>query len=448
MTLVSEVAPMESGEDPKANESVTDPYAFPLPIVPVEGNPKVINPPRQRVDRAVYMGEVPEVDVWMQTASDNFDQGLPIEPEEEAEKFYRRGPDLSLFKNRYRFYKDAIKAPDGQLLSWEEHKEILLGAKDDPKKMEQAVNMSVGLVKMVVDRVIKKFGTNEIFDEDDLFQSGMEGLLHGLRRIEGRDDSKPASYLVPCIEGSLRTFIRTHKHVFTLPQHVADMVARYRRAQAELEKKIPRFHSLTLEEQEQQITKKAGLSDKEARAVLVTINAKKEPFSEEKIDPEPYEQTDPNRRIELEQLRHDISEILPGLSIREDLVLRLRFGILGESRFSDKNIIEEFIQESKVAAESMMERGSFESLYNFDLAQDDFDSYNPAEQLFLALIGKIPESWVEYIQNGSDDFSATTFENVGAILGVTRERIRQIEIKALRLLKRPSRSRITRAHLD
>jgi hypothetical protein len=87
-------------------------------------------------------------------------------------------------------------------------------------------------------------------------------------------------------------------------------------------------------------------------------------------------------------------------------------------------------------------------LYNFDLAQDDFDSYNPAEQLFLALIGKIPESWVEYIQNGSDDFSATTFENVGAILGVTRERIRQIEIKALRLLKRPSRSRITRAHLD
>ena len=41
-----------------------------------------------------------------------------------------------------------------------------------------------------------------------------------------------------------------------------------------------------------------------------------------------------------------------------------------------------------------------------------------------------------------------TLESVGQQFSVTRERIRQIEAKALRKLKRPSRSRILRSFLD
>jgi len=41
-----------------------------------------------------------------------------------------------------------------------------------------------------------------------------------------------------------------------------------------------------------------------------------------------------------------------------------------------------------------------------------------------------------------------TLEEVGQQFSVTRERIRQIEAKALRKLKHPSRSRIMRAFLD
>ena len=47
-----------------------------------------------------------------------------------------------------------------------------------------------------------------------------------------------------------------------------------------------------------------------------------------------------------------------------------------------------------------------------------------------------------------DERTAITLEEVGQQFSVTRERIRQIEAKALRKLKHPSRSRKLRSFLD
>jgi RNA polymerase primary sigma factor len=47
-----------------------------------------------------------------------------------------------------------------------------------------------------------------------------------------------------------------------------------------------------------------------------------------------------------------------------------------------------------------------------------------------------------------DEASEHTLEEVGSEFAVTRERIRQIEAKALRKLKHPSRSRKLRSFLD
>ena len=49
---------------------------------------------------------------------------------------------------------------------------------------------------------------------------------------------------------------------------------------------------------------------------------------------------------------------------------------------------------------------------------------------------------------GFEDGNQRTLEEVGQVFAVTRERIRQIEAKALRKLRHPSRSHLVRAFLE
>ena len=58
------------------------------------------------------------------------------------------------------------------------------------------------------------------------------------------------------------------------------------------------------------------------------------------------------------------------------------------------------------------------------------------------------EQKVLRLRFGLDDGKARTLEEVGKEFKVTRERIRQIEAKALRKLRHPSRSRKLKDYLD
>lgn len=58
------------------------------------------------------------------------------------------------------------------------------------------------------------------------------------------------------------------------------------------------------------------------------------------------------------------------------------------------------------------------------------------------------EQRVLSLRFGLDDNKTRTLEEVGNELNVTRERIRQIEAKALRKLRHPSRSRKLKDYLD
>ena len=58
------------------------------------------------------------------------------------------------------------------------------------------------------------------------------------------------------------------------------------------------------------------------------------------------------------------------------------------------------------------------------------------------------EQRVLQLRFGLEDGRARTLEEVGKEFGVTRERIRQIEAKALRKLRHPSRSRKLKDYLE
>jgi RNA polymerase primary sigma factor len=58
------------------------------------------------------------------------------------------------------------------------------------------------------------------------------------------------------------------------------------------------------------------------------------------------------------------------------------------------------------------------------------------------------EARVLQLRFGLEDGRARTLEEVGRVFGVTRERIRQIEFKAIRKLRHPSRSKKLRDFLD
>jgi len=89
---------------------------------------------------------------------------------------------------------------------------------------------------------------------------------------------------------------------------------------------------------------------------------------------------------------------------------------------------------------------------------EDCDSPAPAEAVSYTLLREqlnevlhtlTPrEEQVLKLRFGLDDGRTRTLEEVGKVFNITRERIRQIEAKALRKLRHPSRSKRLKDYLD
>jgi RNA polymerase primary sigma factor len=101
--------------------------------------------------------------------------------------------------------------------------------------------------------------------------------------------------------------------------------------------------------------------------------------------------------------------------------------------------------------------GEEENSYLGDLIQDQ-DALSPAEAASNMVLREQLESVLDTLTErerdviklrfGLDDGYARTLEEVGHVFKVTRERIRQIEAKALKKLKHPTRSRKLKDYLD
>ncbi|MBO9599726.1 MAG: sigma-70 family RNA polymerase sigma factor, partial [Cohnella sp.] len=89
---------------------------------------------------------------------------------------------------------------------------------------------------------------------------------------------------------------------------------------------------------------------------------------------------------------------------------------------------------------------------------EDRDAMEPADAAAFELMREQLEDVLETLTEreesvlrlrfGLDDGRSRTLEEVGQAFGVTRERIRQIEAKALRKLRHPSRSKRLKDFLE
>ncbi len=111
---------------------------------------------------------------------------------------------------------------------------------------------------------------------------------------------------------------------------------------------------------------------------------------------------------------------------QEPISLQLPIGDEGDTNFGD------FIQDKKAVSPA---NTTVHSMLR-DEMQSMLDTLGSRERKILSL------------RFGLDDDSSHTLEEVGKIFKVTRERVRQIEAKALKKLRHPSRSRRLRPFLD
>ncbi len=222
------------------------------------------------------------------------------------------------------------------------------------------------------------------------------------------------------------------------------MVSKYRKAQSAVERQNPKFNRLSPREQEEKIAQYAGLSLVEERTVRKMINLKKESFDEENIDPEFSYKEKPlidTESVEYEKVRAQFKEALETLEIREETMVRLYYGVLGDSRIKDIKDLNEIFSAKEIHHTSAKAFKNLKRLYEFDLEKNDFSLLSPAEQMFVTLLGKVPESLVEYLHNSDSVENPTdvTYEQIGKIFDVTGPRVRDIVTKALRRMRHPAK---------
>ncbi len=267
------------------------------------------------------------------------------------------------------YLKEIGKVP---LLKKEEEvelaKRIEAGDEEARKKLTEA---NLRLVVSIAKRYV---GRGMLFL--DLIQEGNLGLLKAVKKFDWRKGYKFSTYATWWIRQAITRSIADQARTIRVPVHMVETINKLIRIQRQL------LQDLGHEPKPEEIAKEMGITvDK----VMKILKIAQEPVSlETPIGEEEdshlgdfipdNDSPAPAESAAFAILKDQLDEVLDSLTLREQKVLKLRFGI--------------------------------------------------------------------------DDGRARTLEEVGKQFDVTRERIRQIEAKALRKLKHPSRSKKLRDFLD
>lgn len=267
------------------------------------------------------------------------------------------------------YLKEIGKIP---LLSPDEEQEIAVRmAEGDDKAKKTMVEANLRLVVSIAKRYVGR-GLPFL----DLIQEGNLGLIKAVGKFDHSKGYKFSTYATWWIRQAISRAIADHARTIRIPVHMVETINRVSRASHELVQDLGREPST------QEIAKHLNMPVQKVEEIM---RVAQEPISLETPVGEEDDShlgdflpddkvSEPADAATFAMLQEQISNVLKTLTPREEMVLRLRYGL--------------------------------------------------------------------------EDGRMHTLEEVGEEFQVTRERIRQIEAKALRKLRHPSRSRILRDFLN